>query len=437
MSIFSTEQTNSSKWYLFKGSELGRMYSCIPFEALGKCLPPASTHGAPRWLSRQGMFSLMFLKHYLNLSDQMLIDRLNCDWELQLFCGILLSENERIKDYSLVSRVRSYIGEHADLDKVQQVMTEHWRSDLEHHHVLMMDATCYESYIRYPSDVKLLWECCEWIYDKQLFSLCEEFSIARPRNKYKDQKFKQLSYARRKKKTYKQMLRRKKSLLYLLEKGIGQLQEFFNTHCSVVEGLPAKFFTSFKTVKTIYEQQYYLYSNPQGKLSDRIVSLCKPWVRTIVRGKENKPVEFGPKVHMMQVGGINIIEHYSYKNFNECTRLKVSTFKHKRLFTDCNQLAADRIYATNGNRSFLSEKKIATNFVAKGKARKEPLKRILSTLRNTYLEGSFGTEKEHYGLRKIKARLEHTERVWVYMGVLTANLVRMACKLEKKQKQVA
>lgn len=296
--IFSSEQTNSSKWYLFKRSELGRMHSCIPFEALGECLPPASTHGAPRWLSRQGMFSLMFLKHYLGLSDQMLIDRLNCDWELQLFCGILLCENERIKDYSLVSRVRSYIGEHADMNQVQQVMMEHWRSDLEHHHVLMMDATCYESHIRYPSDVKLLWECCEWVYEKQLFELCGEFSIIRPRNKYRDQKLKQLSYAKRKKKTYKQMNRRKKSLLHLLEKGISQLQELLDTHPSVIETLAGSFFTTFKTIKVIYDQQYYLYTNPGSKLSDRIVSLCKPWVRAIVRGKENKPVEFGPKVHM-------------------------------------------------------------------------------------------------------------------------------------------
>lgn len=367
----------------------------------------------------------------------MLIDRLNCDWELQLFCGILLCENERIKDYSLVSRVRSYIGEHADLNKVQQVMMKNWRSDLEHHHVLMMDATCYESHIRYPSDVKLLWECCQWVYEKQLFELCEALTIARPRSKYRDQKLKQLSYAKRKKKTYKQMNRRKKSLLHLLQKGISQLQELLNTYPSVIETLPGSFFTTFKTVKVICDQQYYLYTNAGSKLSDRIVSLCKPWVRAIVRGKENKPVEFGPKVHMMQVGGINIIEHYSYANFNECTRLKVSTFKHKRIFTDCNQLAADRIYATNKNRSFLTEKKISTNFAAKGKAKKEPLKRILSTLRNTYLEGSFGTEKDFYGLRKIKAKREHTERVWVYMGVLTANLVRMAAKLENKQKQVA
>ena len=432
--IFSPEQTNSSKWYLFKRSELGRMHSCIPFEALGECLPKAATHGAPRWFSNQGMFCVMFLKHYLGLSDQMLMDRINCDYELQLFCGILLSDNERIKDNSIVSRIRSYIGEYADLNRVQQVMMEHWRSDLDHHHVLMMDATCYESHIRTPSDAKLLWECCEWVYDKQLYPLCKEASLARPRSKYAEQKLKQLSFAKRKKKTHRQVLKRIKSLLYLLEKGLGQLQDVLNAHPQQ----DPKLFATLRTIRTIYQQQQYLYTNPGSKLSERIVSLNKPWIRTIVRGKENKPVEFGPKVHMMQVGGINIIEHYSYPAFNECTRLKVSTFKHKRLFGQCNQLAADRIYATNKNRSFLTEKKITTNFVSKGRSsKKEPVKRILNNLRNTRLEGSFGTEKEFYGLRKIKAKLEHTERVWVYMGVLTANLVRMATKLEKKQQRAA
>jgi hypothetical protein len=64
-------------------------------------------------------------------------------------------------------------------------------------------------------------------------------------------------------------------------------------------------------------QQRYLHENPGKKVADRIVSLYKPYIRPIVRGKENKSVEFGIKVHMMQVDGINIIEHYSYDAYNE------------------------------------------------------------------------------------------------------------------------
>ena len=42
-------------------------------------------------------------------------------------------------------------------------------------------------HMRYPTDEKLLWEGCEWIY-KELILLCKELGIRRPRSKYKEQK---------------------------------------------------------------------------------------------------------------------------------------------------------------------------------------------------------------------------------------------------------
>ena len=36
-------------------------------------------------------------------------------------------------------------------------------------------------------------------------------------------------------------------------------------------------------------QQNFQYNNPKEPVKDRIISLAKPYVRPIVRGKENKP----------------------------------------------------------------------------------------------------------------------------------------------------
>jgi len=101
------------------------------------------------------MFGLMFLKSYLNLSDEKLIERFNTDWALQLFCGKLLEDNQKIKDKAIVSRIRTYVGEHADWQQLQDVLINHWKRDMNNTHVLLMDATCYESYVRFPTDVKL------------------------------------------------------------------------------------------------------------------------------------------------------------------------------------------------------------------------------------------------------------------------------------------
>ena len=57
------------------------------------------------------------------------------------------------------------------------------------------------------------------------------------------------------------------------------------------------------------------------KVGDRIVSIDRHYVRPIVRGKENKSVEFGAKVNNIQMDGISFREHLSFKAFNEGIRL--------------------------------------------------------------------------------------------------------------------
>lgn len=433
--IFQPSEYLDSRWYFFKDSELGRMHASIPWEQLSECLPAENKGaGASRWFNNKSLFGLMFLKSYLNLSDEKLIDRFNCDWSMQMFCGMLLAKDEQIRDKSIMSRVRSCLAEKVDWQQVQSVLINHWKSDINNQHVLLMDATCYESYIRFPTDVKLLWESCEWIFEKQLFKICKFLSIKRPRSKYQQQRQKYLSYERKKKKTYKEGERRKKSLIYLLDKGIKQLQEVLNKYREVE--LDAAQYQYLKTIKMVLEQQTFLQSHPAKELKNRIVSLPKPYVRPIIRGKENKRVEFGMKVHMMQVDGICLFDTMSFNAFNETTRLKISVLKHQSWFGKCHQLAADNIYPTNSNRTFLTEKKIFTNFPRKGSKKYTPQEQVLrsqlSKQRATVMEGSFGNHKTSYGLQKVKAKKESTEIIWVFFAVMTANVVRISKRNERQ-----
>jgi IS5 family transposase len=195
-------------------------------------------------------------------------------------------------------------------------------------------------------------------------------------------------------------------------------------------------YARIRTIKQILLQQQHLYTCPGVKIRDRIVSLAKPYVRPIKRGKENKEVEFGMKVHMNQVDGINVIEYASFNNFNECKRLKISILKHRKRFEKCTHISADRIYPTNENRRFCTSQKITTNFDKKGPKKEDKqtkqMKGILNKARSTSMEGSFGNEKNHYLLRKIKARSKETEMIWLFFGVFTANAVKMAKKVPKE-----
>ena len=432
--IFQAEQYLNPKWYIFKKQTLGKIYETIPWDQLSACLPEENKGpGAPRWFDGKGMFGLMFLKAYLNNSDEKLIERFNTDISLQIFCGKLLKHDEYIKDNAIVSRIRSYIAENCDWPLLQEVLINHWKRDMNNTHVLMMDATCYESYIRFPTDVKLLWESCEWIFEKQLFAWCKRLKVKRPRSKYQEQKKKQLTYDRKRRNTYKEGCKRKKALLYLLEKGIGQLLELINDYPQIE--FKKQEFEYLLTIKKVLEQQTFLETNPAKDLKDRIVSLPKPYVRPIIRGKENKRVEFGMKVHMLQVDGICLFDTMSFNAFNESTRLKVSVLKHKSWFEEIHQLGADRIYATNANRKYITSNKIFSCFPKKGPKKENKaertLKSLLSTIRSTVLEGSFGIHKQSYGLKKVRAKNQKNEMLWVFFGVMTANAVAMSKKLAK------
>ncbi len=197
--------------------------------------------------------------------------------------------------------------------------------------------------------------------------------------------------------------------------------------------LPDKYYIQIKIIRKVLKQQQEIFQTGKS-VPDRIVSISKSYIRPIVRGKEVKAVEFGAKVNMIQFDGINFIEHLSFNAFNEGTRLIKSIRYGRSLFGKITHISADDIYATNENRKYSTAAHIVTNFKRKGRAGKHEdhrqiISRELRKERTIRMEGSFGTEKEHYGLQKIKARTEKNEILWIFFGVHTANAVRIAKRL--------
>ena len=177
------------------------------------------------------------------------------------------------------------------------------------------------------------------------------------------------------------------------------------------------------------------------KIKDRIVSLNKPYIRPIVRGKETKAVEFGAKVNKLQVDGISFIEHFSYDAFNEGTRLASGVSLHRTLFGKCTLHASDKIYATNANRTYCKQENIVTNFIPKGKQKEahieqgKTMRAVLDKERGTRLEGSFGNEKNHYLLQRVNARNAITEKCWIFFGIFTANASIITNRREKAKEK--
>lgn len=411
----------------FWATDVGKIHRAIPWDQLCLLVPaPASSVsglGRKPWMDVKGGIGLQFLKHYLQLSDAKLIERINTDWSLQYFCGIQLKPGQAITDKDLPSHWRTYLGKYLDIDKWQQAFASRWKVHMQQTQSSMQDATCYESRIAYPTDVKLLWQSCNTVH-VLIGQIRHRHHERKSRNNYDDRHREFLSYQKSRKKTRKQEKRLRKKLLKYLLRLLMLLGELCKKHGVK---LPARKKELLGTIAQLYEQQVKKIHGQ--KIEDRIVSLAKSYIRPIIRGKEVKGVEFGAKVNKLQVDGISFIEHLSYDAFNEGTRLEKGIRLHEKLLGKCKHVSADAIYATNANRRYCKRKGIVTNFIAKGKQKSEHIeqaalmRRVLNRERSTRLEGSFGNEKNHYLLNKVNARSQYTETCWIFFGIHTANAV--------------
>jgi transposase, IS5 family len=267
---------------------------------------PAGRHG---WFDVEQAISVMFLKHYEAHSDAKIIENLNFHIGYQLFSGLVLGEGQVIKDTTLLSSWRSKFGQHMDVYFFQGILQHHWKQYISDKSACKMDASCMESYITYPTSIKLLWRALSWL-NTRIKEVCKKLKRAKSRNKFKEQKKKQREYQLLKKPSHQKRLKRQKALLHHVGVMINQL-EFLG-----VDYLKTSHQERLLVIKAMYEQQEQYFNHPESKIENRIVSLHKPYVRPIVRGKENKALEFGAKIHLYQVDNFDFIEYIDFNNFN-------------------------------------------------------------------------------------------------------------------------
>lgn len=146
----------------FHTSELDRLHSVFPFERRAKTMGLSKQRlGRRKIFSPSAKIALMVLKAYIGFSDSKMVEHLNGNIHYQMFCGIMINPSFPIINDKIVSVIRNEIASRLDIDFLQEVLSSHWKPYLENLHVCMTDATCYESYMRFPTDMKLLWESLE------------------------------------------------------------------------------------------------------------------------------------------------------------------------------------------------------------------------------------------------------------------------------------
>lgn len=428
---FSSQTEQFDAFYArFLESDLGKIYVAVPWDELVTAFKLGESKKGPRSIfSPKGKLALMFLKNYSGLSDRKLTEQLNGNLDWQFFCDIYLG-SDRLENFKMISEVRCELAGKLDMDKVQRAFYEHWSPYIGDRGSITMDATCYESHLRYPTNIKLLWEAVDWLHGL-LRDICKRTGEPLPRSRYLKWKKRHVSYSKMRRKTKKKKRALTRGLLLLLDKLGGEVDRLEARHAVA---MTRDQYRRRATAKKVLAQQHG-YFHKGKKPRDRIVSMDRPYIRPIVRGKEKKPVEFGAKAHKFQVGGISFLEHLSFDAFHEGNRFQDTVFKAQRLTGTRTRLAgADAIYATNRNRRFATKYGIGTDFKRKGRAGRHEKQRgklasAITRERASRLEGSFGKDKEHYHLKRVRARTKKTEVLWIFFGIHTGNALEIGRRM--------
>ena len=423
----------------FKTSELGRIKSHLPLREMAisfnlveeRPMHKRVKRGRKSFFTPEGKVALAFLKMYTGLSAPKLMEALNGNIHYQIFCGIRISPENQLTNYKLIDGILLELSRKLKVQEQQKVLADAWKPYMKNLDTIYTDASCYESLMRFPTDVKLLWECTVRAY-KMMCGISSQLGEHRLRTKYNDIEKANLAYRKQRRHTHKQTRKMIMRLLALLGKMLGEIRRQMRIHSD--EGLlNEKQLDILETVTRVYRQQknHFKSGDSRESIPNRIVSISKPYVRPIVRGKENKTVEFGAKCNNILIDGISFIEKVSFNAFHEGTRLRhCISLAQKLTGVPVKKVGGDQGYSGNDNRTFCKDNHIETSFTQKGKAGtnevKNATKRELARVRATAMEGSFGTQKEHYGLRKIAARIKSTEIMLIFFGIHTANVVNLA-----------
>ena len=187
------------------------------------------------------------------------------------------------------------------------------------------------------------------------------------------------------------------------------------------------------TIRTIYEQQKYMYDHHTHSVSDRIVSVSQPFVRPIVRGKAGKSVEFGIKLDISVVNGWTRLEYHS---FDATTRPRIykrwqSGSIREKIITQ--PYLSDKIYRNRENLSYCKAHGIRLSGPALGRPRKGETRDRTQDYRDecerVEVERRFSLAKRKCGMGLVTAKLRETAAHVIAMSVLVLNLRKIQCAL--------
>ena len=302
---------------------------------------------------------------------------------------------------------------------------------------LILDATVAEQAIRYPTDLSLLNEARQ--FSEQIIDrLYPHTGWTRKPRTYRQKARQSFLAVAKRRRPGRQILRRAiKQQLQYLRRNLGHIERLMDTWpMGTPMPLPRWLLHRYWVIQHLYEQQWQMYRTNTRRCDHRIVSISQPHVRPIVRGKQDKAVEFGAKLSVSLDGaGLARVDHLRWDAFHEGHDLPAQVEAYRARYGHYPEaVLGDPLYGTRANRRYLKARGIRFAGKPLGRPKKvtednrEELKRLKAKRRQDYLqripiEGKFGQGKNGYRLNYIRAKRADTSSAWINSIFLVMNLL--------------
>ena len=295
---------------------------------------------------------------------------------------------------------------------------------------MMLDATCAPSNIRYPQDFSLLNEAREKL-ENIIDRFSKQYDLKKPRTYRREARKNYLALAKSKKRSTRKIRKTIRKQLGYVRRDLSYLEQYMSEGYA----LTSKEIKLFLTIQKIYEQQEYMYKNKTHSVENRIVSIERPYLRPIIRGKVKAPVEFGAKFDLsIDNEGYGRIETISFDAYNESTCLQnaVERFKTRTGFYP-ERVLVDQIYRTRNNRAYCKLHGIRLSGPKLGRpteATKEDKKQeYQDNTDRIEVERAFSLSKRCYGMGLIRTKLEETTLSSIALSVFVMNLFKIQARI--------
>ena len=373
---------------------------------------------------------LLILKHLYRFSDEELVDLLKRDIYAQYLCDISLKEAKDFINSSTLSKFRKQIGLEGVKLIEQEVLNSLKRAKLLKGRKLVCDTTVVPANIAYPTDISLL----EKIRQKAVGYLdkSREFGAKTYRTYKRTAKKVYIQYQKIRHHTIKSRKKIQKKILQFSRRNVSQLKEavkeISQTTGSLLDSAQEKFLkeaTGFlATASSIMTQQKDIYKGL--KVKERIVSIHKPHIRPMVRGKYPVEVEFGPKALLNLKNNFLFLEDLQFNNVSDAQLLDTAIKGYKERFNSLpTQLTTDRGFWSPENYTLADDYGIAKIAIEnKGKSsylKGKPFRERLRRLRCA-IEAKISLAKRKFGLDRIRYTIQNGEEIWVRLSLISMNL---------------